>query len=450
MFKKKLIRVEFYNADSGDKIGYDEQRLKALPEDFEAATFVEIDGQRYQVIKAEPEERKQIKRGGSLIIQMVPVVEEEDKSAAFVAGEHEVQPVQRKLKTFVSASRPDIFPAFTGQRGGLRLMEMGTWEWRAAEFIHAAHILDIKTEFASIRDLKGYHARVENGREVYSQQHRRSLIKRPLGEQEILLEDLLRKHFSRSQPSEGITFMGSEGYADGGFSMRLEGGMAIYGLAPAGEVAAMGMSGWEGNTGADVAQVQAFMAAHGFVLVDWEKLEIVEAEMEGLETWFSSKAAKPIAAAPIGVPESAVLVSEEEEAEVLAGLRESGIELDDLPEEGVAFVEETEPEGEAVVEEAAMEGETLVEAVVTEGEDTVEAAVEEVVEAGTEVQVAVAEVEEEALEMTDLAVESAEVEPAAIEEVAAEAAEQVAETSPEALPELTVVDIEPIESKEEE
>lgn len=427
MFKKKTIRVEFYNAETGEKIGYDDQKLKHLPEDFEPETFVEIDGVRYEVVRAEPDERRKIKKSGSLMIQMKPYRKKEP--AATANGEEVVEEtgyeyVPRPKKTFVSPTRPDIFPAFTGQREGLKLMEMGTWEWRSVEFIDASHELDIKNEFASIRDLKRHYGREENGREVYSRQHRRSLVDKSLGTFELDFETLANVHFPGSTASEGITFMGSDGYADGGFALRLAGGLIVYGLAFGDRISALGLTGWQSAHTVELAPLEAFMQASGMLLVDWEALVCLEADAEVLAAWLSEKVS--MAAVAAATAEAKV---QSEEGEDLAELEAAVMEVE----------EETE--------ETPGEMETMEEAEMVNSTEADVAPMMEVVKEEEEQEEGMEEAPTNEVEEEEEGVEEVELE----NEVGGEiGVEEAAETAGENVPELRVVDLEAEESGEEE
>lgn len=312
MFKKKNIRIEFYDVDLAKTIGYDEQKLKRVPENFDLETFVEISGQRYRVIQAEPSERKKLKKSGTLVIQMKKVEQaetasaeekprEENPHAAILTGEHAIDPSQvisansiQPKRSYTQPSKADELPAFTGSNEGKQLLEMGAWEWRNIEFAHLVFQDAIRNEFFAIRRSAEKYALADPERVMYSQQHRRRFATRPLGQMDTTAAALQENAFASASPLDGLTFMKSEGHAEEGFAFRLRSGLALYGLEIREQVRNLGLFiNGPRNSAAlpeDLDAILQFMETNSLLLVDWGQLQVIPSERQELEKWLGYEA----------------------------------------------------------------------------------------------------------------------------------------------------------------
>ncbi len=287
MFKKKIIRVEFIDAESGEVIGYDEQSVKKLPETFEHSTSVEIGEEKYEVVKATPDTRKKFRKKGELTIELakikpaeVPVSDEwgmEDDSIEEAVEYGNQLPTD---KVYQAASRADLFPAFTGNKDGKDLIVMGSWEWRQLEFVSTGMEEQVAIEIRHIQDIRANHNRWEAGRIVFTQQHRRSEISSPLKGIEFSSQEL-KEHFPFSIHFDGLTFMAAEGYGDGGFALRTQEGLELYGLEFAGQVKILSLrcpDSYSDQEKHPAAKLSAFMENKGLMLVDWEQCLVVQSD----------------------------------------------------------------------------------------------------------------------------------------------------------------------------
>ncbi len=451
MFKKKTIRIEFYDVELGRTIGYDEQKLKRIPENFDYETFVEIGDNRYTVVGAEPKERKELKKAEVLVLQIKKVerpehleekkqAREENPHAEIFSEKNAIHPSQviseasiQPRRTYFSPSKPDEFPAFTGSKEGKHLLEMGAWEWRQAEFAHEVFAEAIRNEFFKIEKARDKYALEDPVRTVFTQQHRRLFAERPLGKLDLDAEALRSQFFPDANPLDGVTFMKSDGFADGGFAFRLPSGIPLYGMEIGERVRHLALLPNGPRqvhlVEADIQTMLEFMQANSLLLVDWNHRQILRATREDLAAWLDLEADEEEEADHIPWTGSG-----EEPEETNAG--EPG------PGELVAVVKDgTEDHGMALVteetEEAETDAEPAVVAEAVEGEDEAEvnAAEEETLED------VVAALETEAAEETEAVAEDTT-------EGESEADEAIAEEA-EPLPELKVIELDDLTGEEE-
>ena len=390
MFKKKIIRVEFIDSETGEAIGYDEQSVKKLPEAFEFKTTVEIGSEKYTVVKAEPDTRKKFKKSGTLVLELEKIRPE--KKDPMIASEErtddaiEYATILPEEKTYQAASKADLFPAFTGQKDDKDLAVMGAWEWRQVEFVSGELAESVFEEFSQIDEVRKKYSRQDSGRVVFSKQYRRSRISSPLQGLELQAAQLREEYFPFSIGYDGLTFMAADGIADGGFALRLQDGLLLYGLAFAGKVEVMSLQYPDQlSTGMDVPgeKLAGFMKTHNLILVDWERREVIRAAelVDHLAVRYAEKHE---------AVEEITLVEEMEE--VVAGEAVEEIELvTESQEEGsgeelVSAVAEVVTEPKAEIELVEAEVEALVVEEPKAEEPVVEEAVAEEANAGAVVE----------------------------------------------------------------
>lgn len=282
MFKKKIIRVEFVDAGSGEVIGYDEQPVKKLPETFEHSTKVEIGGEKFSVVKATPDTRKKFRKKGELVIELEKIKDEVETALDQASPEMD-DPLDAAIeyitldpdeKIYQAPSRADLFPAFTGNKEGKDLIIMGSWEWRQLEFVAADQEEKVILEFNHIQEIREKYSRQEAGKIVFIRQHRRSEISSPLKGIELSSQYLKETSFPFAGHYDGLTFMAADGYADGGFALRTQAGLVLYGLEFGEKVSVLSLrcpDRFSEGVEEHLAKLAGFMEEKGLVLVDWNQ-----------------------------------------------------------------------------------------------------------------------------------------------------------------------------------
>lgn len=271
--KKKRILIEFFDVETGEKLGFDEKRPKQIPLSFQHETIVEFGGKRWKLVSAEPFERKKYLKAGKISIGLQP---EEKGEAVDVAARAET-PAET---LFRSPSRAEKRPEFAGKREGKDLLEMMEDEWQMVELVPASLSRVVSQEFGRIEAVIKTAATEQDGRTLYRRQHVRSLSAQGFQVKGWSPEKLREKAFPFSTKLPGLTFMGEAGIAKEAFAFRLPAGIVLYGLADGGKVRSLALRKPAAEhkliARADLDRLLKFMEAENLVLVDWEKLSFVE------------------------------------------------------------------------------------------------------------------------------------------------------------------------------
>ena len=292
--KKHPVRIEFVIAGQSQPIGYDELPAKDIPEDFEIPTIVEIDGKKFSVKATDPESRKKAEKAGLLKVWVeeiaVPVVEELAEEGE--AEEQEEVAVQGP-STYRNASRPAQAPRNSGQRGEYKFVEMMSWQWRQLEFLQRKLAPEIGEELGLIADFQEQAAVDINGEKRYSEQYSRELTQFSFRDLEISEADLHAKYFADAERVDGVAIMGQDGYVSNGFAYVLASGWAVYGQEFEEKVRCMGMIPWGAwNADAldmDLGLLSRAMSELQMVLVDWDGMAAVEADVEEIRAFLADR-----------------------------------------------------------------------------------------------------------------------------------------------------------------
>ncbi len=281
--KKKTLRVEFVDTKGERLIGFDELSLKEIPVDFTEETWVEIDGDRWKVAKVQPATAKKALRSGTLTVH-VDLVEKRTPEAEAPAVEVKEVPV------YSYPSRADQMPRMSGKRQDLRLLEMGTWEWRDCELTNASNRSVAKEVFGKIEELIQLNSTVRDGKTFYTRQYDRYDFFAPLRGSKVTLEMIVTEYFPASKAIDGLTFMGSDQVADSTFVFSVPSGVVLYGQEFDEVVRYLGVHRpatlMATQLREDATILAEFMRKKGLILVDWPKRQIVEADSDALLDYF--------------------------------------------------------------------------------------------------------------------------------------------------------------------
>lgn len=307
--KKKILRVEFVDTKGERLIGFDELTLKEIPIDFSEETWVEIDGDRWKVSKVEPATAKKALRSGTLTVH-VDLVEKRTPEAEAPAVEVKEVPV------YSYPSRADQMPRMSGKRQDLRLLEMGTWEWRDRELTNASNRSVAKEVFGKIEELIQLNSTVRDGRTFFTRQYDRYDFFAPLRGSKVTLEMIVTEYFPSSVAIDGLTFMGSDQVADSTFVFSVPSGVVFYGQEFDEVVRYLGVHRpsrvMATQLREDSFKLAEFLRKKGLILVDWPKRVIIEAEADALLDYFLegfaadaiATARQTLANSPVEIPQT--------------------------------------------------------------------------------------------------------------------------------------------------
>lgn len=287
--KNKTLRVEFYEVRNNNFVGYDELRLKDVPEDFEAETYVDIDGDRWKVVGVEPSNPRKALKTGTLVVNVELVQRGEARPTQVVETENTATPVVEAVKeapVFVAPSRADQLPRMSGKREDLRLLEMATWEWRNIEFTLSANRGTVQDVFGKIKELVSLNSTERDGRTFYTRQYERYDMFAPLRGTKLKLEQLIMDYFPAAVAVDGLTFMGSEQVANSTFVFMVGSGTVFYGQEFDEVVRYLALHRPDQliveALRADAEVLARLMKKKDLILVDWALRQIVEPEEEAI------------------------------------------------------------------------------------------------------------------------------------------------------------------------
>jgi hypothetical protein len=289
--KKRPVTVTFIDAQSKVVIGQDQISAKLIPVDFDYPTMVEIDGDRYELKAADPASRAEAQKMGSMTVWLELTLNPASKANAQEEDEEEkVAEVQGQSSFFRTASLADPQPRFTGQRGVYRFQELLPSDWRQVEFVQRVYAPEVGEELSHIADVQETSQAELDGRRFYNEQHVRLLTSLPLRTLELDDIAIQTRFFPLATRLDGVSIMGGVGYVHAGFAYRLHSGISFYGqeidqrlrnlgfFVPPEVMKADGLA-------EDIQAIATMMKTLGLILIDWDRLEAVEADATELTAY---------------------------------------------------------------------------------------------------------------------------------------------------------------------
>lgn len=332
---KKRVRIEFFDVDTGQMIGFDEKRPKNIPPTFRFETLIKIGGKTWKLIEAEPFERKKFLKSGLLKIKVRLEEDSEDTS---------LPPIPAEEKLHRSASRSAHIPESAGKRKG-KLLEIGRWEWRSIELISQNFRTGISREMGAIEAIRQSSGTEQNGQLMYRKQHTRDLPDDAVKLKDITVAILNKSWFPFSNAYDGVNLMGDEGTTTNTFAFRLPAGLTIYGHTSGNKIGSIGLIHPDEKhkliAMQDIHRLAEFMEAQELVLVDWGNNKFVEPILPALATYFgveeadSTSAAAPVASEVVEEVIPAIPDPSADEGDLATG--------SDNPTDVVPEVSESEP-----------------------------------------------------------------------------------------------------------
>ena len=254
MFWKKKIKVRFIDADSGQVFERMESPPDQLPESFEVETALNMRGEDWRVVSADPKTRADFVRSGELALTLRKVV---------------IAQVAPRDILFSLPTICDVLPALAAgsSKLGLRVLELHEDHWRQIELIERALEPQIEAELACIRRIYT-EERVAEG--PFKKLHVRSAIAAPLASATLDF-DAARRAFATSLDAfNGLGFEGTAGLIEGGFAIATPSGTRIYGTEQHGALTALALlTPRRAEASCDARALAALMQEHALVLVDW-------------------------------------------------------------------------------------------------------------------------------------------------------------------------------------
>jgi hypothetical protein len=248
----RKVRVRLVD-EAGVLLSQAELEPEALPESFEAETTLELGGESWLVVRAEPMTRAAYVASGSLTLAL---------------RKQQLASVDPRDILFSLPTLNDALPAVAAgtSKQGLRVLELHEDDWRQVELVSRGHAAAVAEELVHIR---GILARPTGP--GFAQLHVRKHPAAPLSDTNITLAELER-HWPGSESYDGVGFRGVAGLIEHGFAVDA-GELQLYGQAEDGIVTTLGLTSALAEPPPPLRQL---MRAHALVLVAWCTARVVE------------------------------------------------------------------------------------------------------------------------------------------------------------------------------
>ncbi len=269
------VEVFFVDATTGKVFAQASMPPESLPETFARDTTLNLAGQDWRVVKAEPITAKEFTRTGKLVLTLEKVM---------------TMPARNILYTLptICDEMPGIAQGTTKQ--GKNVFEMHEDDWRQIELVSHSYLEMINSQFSEIvRIFKDHGVRGDKFlgfRDIYV----RKGIRTPIQTQFALSELYAVFPVSRSD-YDGIAYRQADGLITGGFAFKID-PLTVYGQQIDGLIKALGIQFSVGKVSDSIAVAAYFetiMSAHDLCLVDWCKTIAVNAEIEDLKRYFGER-----------------------------------------------------------------------------------------------------------------------------------------------------------------
>jgi hypothetical protein len=264
MAEGKMIRVLFVDAASGAGLGRAEMPADQLPGSFEARTTLQLGGQDWEVVTADPMTRAGFERTGELRLTLRRITVH-----SVPAGD-----VLFSLPT-ICDEVPGIAPGTS--KLGKRVLELHEDDWRQVELVACSHRQEID---ACLAEIERVHAEARTPQGFFRRLHVRKEVAGPLEGCHLPLA-MLSGYFPSLTPLEGLAYRDVAGLVGGGFGLESESGLRLYGVERGRVVTVLGLvvDHVGPGVGRDAPALVALMRAHDLCLIDWCSLR----QLQGTE-----------------------------------------------------------------------------------------------------------------------------------------------------------------------
>lgn len=252
------VRVVFVDAADGSEVGRTELGAGQLPESFAAATRLEIAGEPWDVVRAEPPTADQFVAGGSLVLTLsrVQVAAPED----------------------VSYSLPTIYdalpPTEIAQAGAGALFGIHEDDWRQTELLsrQVAAGPEVEAELRAIRRIHREHSRLvgqgDSALRAFDTIHIRRAPLAPLAGADVSGRRLSELRRADGTPYAGVTYDGGRSRVADSFAVDT-GSFTLYGQTHGDRVEVLCLAPSPGTAAEPAAALAQTMRDYDLVLVDW-------------------------------------------------------------------------------------------------------------------------------------------------------------------------------------
>ena len=269
------IRVEIIDANMKHHFRPTLFAPEQLPESFEAATTMHLDGGDYEVIEATPITAAEFRRTGNLrlVVRERKIVKLDPSELLY------------SLAT-ISNELPPIEPGTTKLEK--QVVELHEDDWRQVEFVAMAQQEQIVAELAAIGRIY-QEQRTEEG--YFRAIHVRAGLPEPLAGAAITLAEVIAAFDPPPVRLDGIAYRDVAGLVANGFALRLLSGIELLGVIDeAGHIAVLCLSHARPNNALerDLPALSRFAQAHRLCLISWYRAEQFPPEESALRALFET------------------------------------------------------------------------------------------------------------------------------------------------------------------
>jgi hypothetical protein len=273
MASEGLVHIFFLDAESGSCFAQTEMPAEDLPASFEARTTLNLQGQEWEVIAAEPVTRAEFTRTGELRLSLRKI---------------EIRSVPADTILFSLPTICDEIPGIaTGtSKLGRQVIELHEDDWRQVELVTQAQQAQIDAGLASVSRI---YAQERTPAGFFRKLHVRSEVRQPLEGCRLSLAEVLRS-FPDLQPLEGLAYRDVAGLIEGGYACAAPSGLRIYGVQKDGNLAVFGLllDPIHPAIEQDARVLSALMRRHDLCLVDWCRVQQVPNSEAAMVAYFTS------------------------------------------------------------------------------------------------------------------------------------------------------------------
>jgi len=276
MAGERSIQVTFCDAASGAVFGQAEMSAANIPKSFEAHTTLNLEGQDWEVVTAEPMTRDEYEKAGTLRLTLRKVR----------IGTISPKNVLFSLPT-ICDKIPGIDPGTS--KLGKKTVELHEDDWRQVELVAQCHQAEIDVCLSHIRRIYT-EQRTDNG--FFRKLHVRKEVAAPLEGGGLLFTDL-RRFLPTLTALDGLSYRGVAGLIADGFAFESAFGLRLYGVRQGVAVTILGLSVEHAGPQVerDGPSLATLMRANELCLIDWCGLRQLPDSDAEVAAWLRSRAA---------------------------------------------------------------------------------------------------------------------------------------------------------------
>jgi hypothetical protein len=244
---KKTVSVNFVDDSTGQTIARSEMPLEQLPDTFALQTDLDIAGQSYIVMRAEPQTKDRFAKTKCLTVTLRKVERVDPKKILF------------SMPSICNSALPVTEPS----GGAESVYVFHEDDWRQCEFISVRYAGEISAELAAIRHVHSAARSGSGWREI----HVRDRIVSPLAAG-THWHDVM-KHLGRLDPGPRIALGDARHTVSGSVATQFGDGVVVWGVETAGNLSVLCVENVQTASAETIAGLRRVADALSLVLVHW-------------------------------------------------------------------------------------------------------------------------------------------------------------------------------------